>query len=73
MEFNYMMLGRLQSDCEYFLGNGNGYVKCLYYGNVEEHISAMKKLWNDFDIKPEWLSFEEIENYEKQMLSYKAK
>lgn len=75
--FKYQMLSRLQSDCEYFLNCGKGNIKALYYGNIEEHIAAMKKIWNEFPeegdpkfCKPEWLSFEEIEEYEKQMLSY---
>lgn len=71
-EFDYMMLGRLQSDVEYFLGNGSGSERVLYYGNVKEHIQAMKDLWNKLpeDGKPEWLSYEEIEDYEKKMLQY---
>jgi hypothetical protein len=27
----------------------------------------MKELWNGFDEKPEWLSYEEIEEFERQM------
>jgi hypothetical protein len=71
--FNYRMLGRLQSDCEYFLNHGNRSLNNLYYHDVEKHIAEMKKLWNGFpeDKKPEWLSYEEIENYEKEMLSDK--
>lgn len=57
-------------DCEYFLGFGRGAVKHLYYGNVPEHIAEMKKIWNELKEKPEWLSFEEILNYEKEMLNY---
>lgn len=66
----YMMLGRLQSDCEYFLGNAKGSEKVLYYDSVEEHISEMKKLWNELDVKPEWLSMEDINEYEEKMLNY---
>lgn len=68
---NYMMLSRLQSDCEYFLHWGQGNLKALYYGNIEEHISEMKTLWNNFSKKPVWLSMEEIEKYEQDMLVYK--
>ena len=67
-QFNYMMLARLKSDCEYFLNWGARKVKNIYYDSVEEHISEMKKLWNLFSAKPEWLSYEDIENYESQML-----
>ena len=69
-DFNYRMLSRLQSDCEYFLNYGKGSVKSLYYDSIEEHISKMKEIWNILPEKPEWLSYEEIENYEKEMLSY---
>lgn len=69
-QFNYMMLGRLKSDCEYFLNYGARNIKSLYYDSVEDHISKMKKLWNLFPegTKPEWLSYEDIENYEFQMI-----
>ncbi len=64
-----MMLDRLKSDCEYFLGYGNRSLSRLYYGEVEQHIFEMRKLWNGFldDEKPEWCSLEDIDNYEKEM------
>lgn len=67
-EFDYMMLDRLCTDCEYFLRNG--YVKNLYYKDVDKHIEEMKKIYNSFSEreKPEWLSMEEIENYKIQMV-----
>ena len=51
------MLDRYRTDCEYFLGNGNGYEGHLYFKSVEEHCDEMEKLWNSFadDEKPEWL------------------
>ena len=68
--FNYQMLGRLQSDCEYYLGYGNRNNKHLWAGNEQEHINEMKKLYKSFtdDKKPEWLTWEDILNYEKRML-----
>lgn len=68
-KFRYQMLSRMQQDCEYFLGNGNGYEKHLWAGNVEDQIKYMKDLWNSFEEKPEWLSMEDIEKYEKEMLA----
>lgn len=65
---NYRMLDRLKGDCEYFLGNGNRCLKNLYYGDVENQIKVMKEIYNALKIKPEWLTFEEILNYEKEML-----
>jgi hypothetical protein len=67
-EFDYMMLGRLQNDVEYYLGHGGRSERNLYYGNVAEHIQAMKDLWNKLEEKPEWLTMEQILDYEKQML-----
>ena len=69
-EFNYMLLGRLQMDCEYYLGCGSGDTKHLCYLTEQAHISKMKELHNGFpeDKKPEWLSFEQILKYEKAMI-----
>lgn len=68
-QFNYMLLGRLASDCDYYLGNGNRHDKRLWAGNVDAQIKEMKRLWNGFpkDAKPEWLSMDDILTYEKKM------
>lgn len=68
-KFNYMMLSRLQNDCEYYLGNGNRYDKHLWAGNEEAQIEEMKRLYNSFEDskKPQWISMTDIENYESQM------
>ena len=66
-EYNYMLLDRLKQDCEYFLGNGNRSEKHLWAGNVNDQIAKMKELYNKLPEKPEWLSMEDIENYEKEM------
>lgn len=70
MRYRYTMLGRLKSDCDYFLGNGHGYEPHLWAGSVEEQIAEMRKRWNEFadDEKPEWLTMEQIDEYEKNML-----
>ena len=68
--FKYQMLGRLQSDCKYFLGNGNRDVNKLWAGNVVDHIDCMLELYNSFPEgeKPEWCTLEQIEQYKKEML-----
>ena len=66
--FNYQLLDRCVSDCKYFLGNGNRYEGHLWGRTVERHIAKMKELYNQLEIKPEWLTMLDIENYEKQML-----
>lgn len=67
--FKYMLLDRLRSDCSYFLGYGHRNKKDLWAGNVRDHIECMKMLWNSFpkDGKPEWLTMEKIEDYERKM------
>jgi hypothetical protein len=67
--FTYMMLSRLASDNDYYLGYGNRSEKNLWAGNVDDQIDEMKKLWNKLpaDGKPEWLSMQDILNYEEQM------
>ena len=67
--FNYRLLSRMQRDCEYFLGNGGRHEKHLWALSVTEQIEKMKELWNSFnaDAKPEWLSMDDILNYEKEM------
>ena len=67
--FNYMMLDRLRSDCDYYLGYGNRNKSRLCGGSVSEHIEKMKELHNSFPEGqgPEWLTYEGILEYEKQM------
>ena len=67
--FRYQLLDRLRLDCKYYLGYGDRYDKHLWAGSVEKQIEAMKTLWNSFteENKPEWLTLEEIEQYEKEM------
>lgn len=68
-EFDYMMLSRYKSDCEYYLGNGGRYAGHLYFKNPNRHIEEMEKLYNSFsdEDKPEWLTWEDIQNYKRQM------
>ena len=66
----YMMLGRLKADCDYFLNNGNGYEPHLWAGSVETQISEMKRRLDEFkpEDKPEWLTIEMINRYETEMI-----
>lgn len=68
-KFNYMMLGRLQSDCNYYLGYGNRNKNNLWAGSVDEQINEMKRLFNSFEDnkKPEWVTWDDILNYESKM------
>lgn len=68
-QFRYKMLDRMRSDCGYYLGNGNRSPKILWAGDEVKHIAYMKALWNSFpeDGKPEWLTYEKILEYEKEI------
>ena len=65
----YRLLGRLQSDCEYFLGAGQRSEKHLWAENVKAQISKMRELYNALPEKPEWLTAQDIDRYERQMAS----
>jgi len=73
--FNYMMLARLRSDCDYYLGYGHRYKGIVSGKNGIDTIAEMKKLWNDLpsDGKPEWLSMKDIEEYEQEMITPSGK
>lgn len=68
--YKYMLLDRMKMDCNYYLGNGNQNKKYLWAEDEKEHIENMKALWDSFpvDEKPKWLTMEQIENYEKQII-----
>lgn len=70
-KFKYMMLSRMKHDCNYFLGYGNRSENVLWSGTVKDHIEDMEALYNSFPDKkkPEWLTFEKIQEYKNLMLS----
>lgn len=72
--FTYRMLSRLKQDNEYFLGHGGRYDGHLWAKNVPDQIAEMKKLWNKLpeDAKPEWLSWQDILDYEQKMSKEQA-
>ena len=67
-EFEYRMLARLKSDCDYYLGNGNRNAEhSLWAKNEQGQIDKMREIYNQLKEKPEWLSEEDINNYAKEM------
>jgi hypothetical protein len=68
--FEYAMLGRLQSDCEYYLNFGNRSRNALWAKDEKEQIEEMKRLYNIFpdDKKPEYCTWEQILKYEEEMV-----
>lgn len=67
-KFPYMLLSRMQSDCEYFINACNGRksaVKFLWASEgIDAHIQYMKYIWEWLQEKPEWLPMAKIEAYE---------
>ena len=67
--FKYQLLDRMKGDCEYYISNKeNDENNHLWGKSAKDHIEYMKKLYNSFDEKPEWLTMRDIENFEKRML-----
>lgn len=66
---DYMLLDRLRSDCDYYLGAGSGAEKHLWARDVESQIAKMRELWDGLEEKPEWLTPEDIDGYERRMLA----
>lgn len=69
-KFNYMLLNRMQNDCDYYLGNGGRNAKhSLWAQDEQAQIDKMRELWDGFadNAKPEWLSMEQINEYAAQM------
>jgi len=65
--FRYAMLSRMRLDCEYYINHP--YDKFLWAATITDQISDMKALWESFgrDEKPEWITMEEIDTFEKRM------
>lgn len=73
LTFRYQLLGRLQSDCEYYLGFGNRNTGRLWAGDEKRQIELMIKLHDSFKgtEKPKWLTMDEIIEYSKKMITKK--
>jgi hypothetical protein len=65
-KFKYQLLSRMQSDCEYYTKTAP-HSNHLWAGSPDKQIEYMKAIWNNLVEKPEWLSMEQIEGYEKEM------
>lgn len=67
-KFRYMMLNRMQCDCEYYLGFGNRNANhSLWALNEANHIAIMRALWLSLPVSPEWLTLEQIDKYAVKM------
>ena len=66
--FNYMLLGRLKLDCEYYLVNGGINAKhSLWAQDEQKQIDKMREIYGSLKIKPKWLTIEQINEYAARM------
>lgn len=70
--FRYQFLSRLKNDCEYYLDYGKHSAKVLWTGNEKVQIEIMFLIHKSFpeNGKPEWLTIEQIKEYENKMINY---
>lgn len=78
--FEYQLLDRLRSDCDYVLNTyyrpetlgdisreeRKLQQKFLWANNAKDQIAKMKELYRKLKVKPDWITLEDIANYEKQ-------
>ena len=66
--FNYMMLDRLRCDCDYYLNyGGRDPQHSLWAHDEQKQIDKMRELYDLLQIKPEWLTIEQIDEYAARM------
>ena len=58
--YDYQLLDRLKSDCDYYLG------ACV---DIEAQVSKMRELYDKLPEKPDWLTMQDIDRYEHDMLT----
>lgn len=65
-KFDYMMLDRMRIDCEYY--KSAEHFNNSHASTIRETIEEMKRIWNKFpkDLKPNWITYEQILGYEKK-------
>lgn len=68
--FYYMLLSRLKTDCEYYLGSGGRYHGHLWTGDEYEQARLMRAVWRLLPEKPEWLTKEQLDGYIRRMLDF---
>ena len=68
-KYEYQLLARLRTDCEYYL---NTHENKLWAGNPQEQIEKMRELYNALEEKPEWISPEDIDEYERRFIELQA-
>lgn len=66
--FPYMLLDRMRSDCAYCIANGFNYRHLWATNDPVAHITYMRYIMDFLPEKPEWLTAEQIDEFEQLML-----
>lgn len=68
--FKLLLLGRMVSDCKYYLGNGNRNAKGLWAFNEATQINYMREIYNSLpkERRPKWASPEVIDDFAFKMI-----
>ena len=66
----WSMLGRLEADCKYYLGNGNRYAKSLWAQDEKGQIAKMRELLASLpeQYRENCITSEQIDEYERKMV-----
>lgn len=67
----YQILGRLQADCNFYLGYGGRQASWLWAKKESLQIALMFALWLTLPKAPSWLTLAQINKYERQMCNPK--
>ena len=70
----YEFLHRLMIDCEYALATSTdqGIAEYrLWAKNGKDQIAKMREIYNQLEIKPDWITLEDIDEYERRFNEYK--
>lgn len=68
--YRYMLLDRMRMDCDYYIRNNFNTPRTLWADTEQEHIDIMRHIWGTFSDrdKPEWLTLEQIDQFENRMI-----
>lgn len=70
-KFEYMLLNRLQCDCNYYLYylsyGGRNAQHCLWAHDEQKQIVKLSHFIDLLPVKPEWLTREQIDEYAARM------
>ena len=65
--FSYMMLNRLKSDCEYYLGYGGRNKHSLCAHDAQAQIDKTRELYDSLTTKPQRQKTHQIDEYAARM------